>query len=137
MDARPYVLREVKPWTFIYEVDGALPAEACREMVRLFEASEDQQYDGRLGQGQIEEQSVKRSTDLRISGNDRWRHFDRLLFESLSRALQQLSAEFPFFAVNRFRDLGYQLQRTRPGEYYTWHGISTAGPESSASDSWL
>jgi len=116
-----YRIREVKPLSFIYEIRDALPADVCREMVARFERSTDQQYDGRLGQGQITEQSIKLSTDLRISGNDAWRDIDRLLFKSLGTALRILSSEFPFFGVNRFRDMGYQLQRTSAGEYYHWH----------------
>ena len=34
--------------------------------------------------------------------------------------------EFPFFAANKFKDIGYNLQRTLPGEYYHWH--VDAGP---------
>ena len=116
-----YRIRELKPLSFIYEIPHALPADVCREMVDRFELSTGQQYDGRLGQGQLREQSIKRSTDLRISGNDAWRDMDRTLFQSLGTALRILSSEFPFFAVNRFRDMGYQLQRTRAGEYYHWH----------------
>ncbi len=116
-----YELRELRPASFIYEVKGALPREACEEMLRRFEASPDDQYEGRIGEGQVREQSIKRSTDLRISGNPRWRDVDRLLFRSLSLALREMAARFPFFAVNRFRDMGYNLQRTRVGEYYHWH----------------
>jgi len=116
-----YQLAEVAPSSFIYEVNGALPRDACAEMVRRFESHTDQQYDGRIGQGQVREQSIKRSTDLRVSGNPDWSDVDRFLFQSLSRALNAVAAEFPFFAVNRFRDMGYNLQRTRAGEYYHWH----------------
>jgi len=121
MTESPYILRELKPHTFIYEVENALPAELCDDMVARFEANPDQQHDGRIGQAEDVEQSIKRSTDLRISGRDNWKDIDKKLFESLSKALNQISAEFPFFAVNRFRDMGYQLQRTNAGEFYHWH----------------
>jgi hypothetical protein len=120
-------LREIKPHSFIYEIAKALPADVCREMVRRFEASEAQHYDGRLGQAQQLDQSIKRSTDLRISGSDTWRDIDRLLFESLAAALKRMAVEFPFFGVNKFRDMGYQLQRTGPGEFYHWHVDSGPG----------
>lgn len=123
-----YVLDELGPATFIYEVRAALPGEACAEMVRRFEACPEDQYDGRIGQGQVREQSIKRSTDLRISGNPRWQDADRLLYRSLTLALREMAAQFPFFAVNRFRDMGYNLQRTRPGEYYHWHVDGGPGP---------
>lgn len=120
-------LKELKPHSFIYEVDNALPGDVCREMIRRFEAMEDQQYEGRIGQGQMSEHSIKRSTDLRISGNDDWKDIDAILFQSMGAALQAMAQQFPFFAVNRFRDMGYNMQRTREGEYYHWHVDSGPG----------
>jgi hypothetical protein len=61
-------IREVKPFSFIYEVTQALPADMCLKAIRRFEASTDQQYRGRIGQVGEEAPEVKRSTDLRISG---------------------------------------------------------------------
>lgn len=124
---RPYDIREVKPNSFIFEVADALPAALCADMVARFEASPDQQYAGRMGQEQREETAMKRSTDLRISGHAAWADVDQALLQSLSKALSQLSAAFPFFAANRLRDMGYQLQRTRAGEYYHWHVDSGPG----------
>lgn len=117
----PYKLRELKPHTFIYEVENALSDELCDEMVARFEANPEQQHDGRIGQGEDLAQSVKRSTDLRISGRENWNDVDAKLFASLGKALNQIGAEFPFFAVNKFRDMGYQLQRTEKDEFYHWH----------------
>ncbi len=114
-------LTEIKPSSFIYALPGALPGDVCREMVRRFEASPDQQYQGRLGQDQAQETSIKRSTDLRISGNEDWRDIDRQLFQSLGAALKLMAQDFPFFAVNRFKDEGYNMQRTQAGEFYHWH----------------
>lgn len=121
MSDTPYTLHELKPNTFIYEVEDALPAELCDEMVARFEASPEQQVDGRIGQGVDVEQSIKRSTDLRISGREEWKDIDNALFKSLGRAISALAIEYPFFAVNRLRDMGYQLQRTNEGEFYHWH----------------
>lgn len=121
MSDKPYTLRELKPHSFIYEVEDALPAALCDEMVARFEANPDQQHDGRIGQGEDVEQSIKRSTDLRISGRKEWQDIDSALFQSLGKAINALAAEYPFFAVNRMRDMGYQLQRTNEGEFYHWH----------------
>ena len=114
-------LREVKPLSFIYEMRQALPADVCLEMIRRFEASGEQQVAGRIGQGALEAQEVKRSTDLRVSGRDDWRDIDRTLAQQLVAAFNALAREFPFFAHNSFKDIGYNLQRTLPGEYYHWH----------------
>ncbi len=122
-DAR---IREVKPLSFIYEKERALPADVCLEAIRRFEGSADQQAPGRIGQaGEIAPQ-VKRSTDLRISGREDWRDIDRLLAQQLVSTFNAFVLEFPFFAANKFKDIGYNLQRTLPGEYYHWH--VDAGP---------
>ena len=119
-------IREVKPLSFIYEVAAALPADVCREAIRRFESQAGQQYAGRIGTGGLEAPEVKRSTDLRISGRDDWRDIDRTLARQLVSAVKDLALEFPFFAANSFKDIGYNLQRTLPGEFYHWH--VDAGP---------
>jgi hypothetical protein len=117
---------EVKPLTFIYEKERALPADVCAEAIRRFEACTDQQAPGRIGQaGEIASQ-VKRSTDLRISGREDWRDIDRLLAQQLVSTFNAFALEFPFFAANKFKDIGYNLQRTLAGEFYHWH--VDAGP---------
>lgn len=119
-------IREVKPSSFIYEVSHALPADVCQEAIRRFEARVDQQYLGRIGQELTEALQVKRSTDLRISGRDDWRDIDHTLSQQLKATFNEFAREFPFFAANSFKDLGYNLQRTLPGEFYHWH--VDAGP---------
>ncbi len=125
--ASGYTLSEVEPGSFVYEVRHALPDEACQDMIRRFEAKPEQQYPGRIGPQQQHEHSIKRSTDLRISGRHNWREVDEGLFLSLRTALDALSAIHPFFASNSFRDMGYNMQRTRPGEFYHRHVDSGAG----------
>jgi len=122
-DAR---IREVRPLSFIYEKTGALPPDVCAEAIRRFEASTDQQAPGRIGQAGEVVPQVKRSTDLRISGREDWRDIDRILAQQLVSTFNAFAMEFPFFAANKFKDLGYNLQRTLPGEYYHWH--VDAGP---------
>lgn len=114
-------MREVKPLSFIYELPGALPRDVCREMIRRFEDNTAQHYPGRIGQTGIEAADIKKSTDLRISGRPDWKDLDDLLAQSLTRAFHGVRTGFPFFAANAFKDLGYNLQRTHPGEYYHWH----------------
>ena len=114
-------IREVKPLSFIYQVAGALPADVCLEAIRRFEASPEQQYAGRIGQEAGQAPAIKRSTDLRISGREDWRDIDTILARQLAATVRAFASEFPFFAANRFKDLGYNLQRTLPGEYYHWH----------------
>ena len=119
-------IAEVKPLSFIYEKARALPPDVCAEAIRRFEASADQQVEGRIGAAGELAPQVKRSTDLRISGREDWRDIDRLLAQQLVSTFNAFALEFPFFAANKFKDLGYNLQRTLPGEYYHWH--VDAGP---------
>ena len=121
-------MREVKPLSFIYEMKNALPADVCREMIRRFEANEDQQYPGRIGQNQAEESSIKKTTDLRVSGRPDWKDIDAALVQSLAKSFNEIGRMFPFFAANSFKDIGYNMQRYLPGEYYHWHVDGGPGP---------
>lgn len=116
----PYELIEAKPLSFIYEVHNALPIPICEEMIRRFEQKTEQQYLGRIGQMQKQDQSIKRSTDLVVSGKEDWKDVDKNLFTSLGLAMKAMREKFPYFA-GPFKDMGYGIQRTNPGEYYHWH----------------
>jgi hypothetical protein len=113
-------LREVQPASFIYEADDALAESVCRDMVERFEAAADEQYEGYIGQTVSKDRSIKRSTDLVLSGKQHWKDVDGKLFQSLAEALRQLRDRHPFFG-GAFKDMGYAIQRTLPGEYYHWH----------------
>ena len=121
-----YAIQEVAPNSFIYVVDQALSLDDCALMVDKFEANPDQQYTGRISENRQVAEDIKKSTDLLISGRDDWAREDALFRESMRRAIVSLSALHPFFTSNRFKDMGYNLQRTREGEYYHWH--LDAGP---------
>jgi len=118
---------EIKSGSFIYEIPDALSTAQCADMIERFEANPEQQYAGRIGQGESEQTRVKKSTELRISGRDNWHDIDQLLLASLGHGLNHLSAIHPYFASNSFKDMGYNLQRTSPGEYYHWHVDSGPG----------
>jgi hypothetical protein len=111
---------EVKPGSFVFEKQDALAQDICAEMIARFERYSDEQYPGRIGQTMQHDDSIKRSTDLVISGKQHWQDLDRELFRSLSRALSEFKQYYPFFA-GPFKDNGYALQRTDAGEYYHWH----------------
>jgi hypothetical protein len=113
-------IHEIKPGSFVFEQRGALAADICAEMIRRFEAQPAEQYPGRIGQTRTLDQSIKRSTDLVISGKPHWQDLDRELFRSLNRALAEFKQQFIFFD-GPFKDNGYAIQRTDAGEYYHWH----------------
>ena len=116
----PGALREIVPRSFIFQLPKALPREVCREMVRRFEACAPEQYKGRVGHHATLDTAVKRSTDLVMSGKSHWKDLDAALFQSLVSALDRLTGRHPFFG-GRFKDIGYAVQRTVPGEFYHWH----------------
>ena len=111
---------EVRPGSFVFEKRNALARDVCAEMIARFERNQDEQYPGRIGQTMQLDDSIKRSTDLVISGKQHWRDLDRELFRSLNRALSEFKQYYPFFA-GPFKDNGYALQRTDAGEFYHWH----------------
>ena len=111
---------EVKPNSFIFEKRNALPLDICQEMIRRFEEDKDNQYQGRVGQLANEEKSIKRSTDLVTSGKENWEDLDQELFRSLGTAIKEFREDYPFFK-GPFKDNGYAIQRTDPGEFYHWH----------------
>lgn len=113
-------IRELKPNTFIYAKDNALPADLCVEMVRRFEEHADEQYAGRIGQTVQQDTSIKKTTDLVISGKEHWKDIDRALFYSLGIAIKEFRETFPYFK-GPFKDMGYGIQRYNPGEHYHWH----------------
>ena len=73
------------------------------------------------------DKKIKISMDLGISQNEEWKEEDQALFNALS---QGLGAYFDFCRAHHqmvpvfssgIKDNGYQIQRTRPGEFYAWH----------------
>jgi hypothetical protein len=113
-------ISEVKPDSFIFEQPDALALDICREMISRFERCSDDQYPGRIGQTAQHDDSIKRSTDLVMSGKSHWQDLDRELYRSLNRALSEFKERYPIFA-GPYKDMGYSIQRTDPGEFYHWH----------------
>ena len=113
-------IHEVKAHSFIFERRQALPDFLCRDMIQRFEAHRDEQYEGRIGQTAQKDRSIKKSTDLVVSGKEHWKDVDNNLFRSLGLALREFREAFPYFK-GPFKDMGYAIQRTNPGEHYHWH----------------
>ncbi len=116
----PYIINEIKPNSFIFEIKNGLPSDICDEMIARFEHYNDDQYQGRVGQLATEEMSIKRSTDLVVSGKEHWKDIDDFLFRSLALAMREMGKQYPYFGTG-FKDVGYAIQRTNPGEFYHWH----------------
>lgn len=113
-------LREVRPGSFVFELPAALPPSFCAEVIDRFEAHPEQQVQGRVGQLRAADLAVKQTTDLVVSNKPDWQDVDRMFFASLAAALRELRETYPYFK-GPFKDLGYQVQRYRAGEFYHWH----------------
>ena len=113
-------IREVKPGGFIFERANALPPSFCDEVVARFESHPEHQHEGRIGQVQSKDRSVNVTTDLVVSNKDEWKDVDDMFFRSLAAALREFRETYPYFK-GPFKDMGYQVQRYRPGEFYHWH----------------
>ena len=115
-------LREVKPGSFIFEKQNALPDFLCQDMIARFEAQQDDQNVGRAGADAGENTLLKKTTDIYASNKPHWKDVDNNLFRSFAMALQELQQIYPYFSdMRRFKDMGYNLQRYQKGEYYHWH----------------
>ncbi len=113
-------IKEVKENTFIYEKHNALPDELCDNMVQRFEENTEDQYLGRIGQVASQDSSIKKTTDLVVSGKEHWKDVDNNLFRSMGIAIKEFREAFPYFK-GPFKDMGYGIQRYNPGEFYHWH----------------
>ena len=113
-------IREIKPGSFIFERQQALPPAFCEEMIARFEANPSQQFEGRIGQIQERDPGIKQTMDLVVSNKDDWKDADGIFFRSLAAALREFRETFPYFK-GPFKDMGYQIQRYQPGEFYHWH----------------
>ena len=113
-------LKEVKPNSFVFEKPDALPKVFCTDVISRFEQDKDGQYKGRIGQMANEDNSIKKSTDLVVSGKEHWNDVDKALFQSLGKAILEFREAYPFFK-GPFKDMGYGVQRTDAGEHYHWH----------------
>ncbi len=113
-------ITEVKPNTFIFEKHGALSPELCRLAIERFEQMTDEQYEGRIGQNVGKDRSIKKTTDLVVSGKPHWKDVDQALFRSIGQAILEFRETYPYFK-GPFKDMGYNIQRYTPGEHYHWH----------------
>ena len=111
---------EVRPNSFVYEKKLALSAAQCDDMIQRFEQHQHEQYEGRVGQLAEQDRNIKKSTDLVVSGKPHWHDVDRALFQSLGKAIVEFRERYNFFK-GPFKDMGYAIQRTQPGEHYHWH----------------
>lgn len=108
---------------FVQEFPNALSSEFCRGVIEKFD-QDDRKYPGMLGDPPRLCESVKTSIDLHISSFSGYEMEDKVFFESLQEHLPSYleSTLVPTnFSAFGGGDTGYQIQRTDPGGFYTWH----------------
>ena len=116
----------VKMSDFILSLPNSLDSSFCKKVIKRFE-NDPRKEPGTTGDEQLLNPSTKQSTDLHISDISGWKDIDDKLCSALSHGMSTwydtfavegsgyYSCSFPTF------DNGYKIQRTEPGQYYSWH----------------
>ena len=107
---------------FITIYHNVLSEEFCINCIEKFK-NDDNKYQGITGGGV--DLYTKKSTDLVISGSQKWKREDKIFCDSLTRYLIQYCERHKSLNLQNYcpkwEDAGYQIQETKPGEFYTWH----------------
>ena len=90
-------MKEIKENSFIFECHEVIQKSMCEQIINRFEEDKDGQYRGKIGQTVKSDESIKKSTDIFISGKDHWKDVDQLLFNSLASALSKIRKKYEFF----------------------------------------
>jgi len=114
---------------FIWTKQNSLTSEYCQNAIDKFE-KDSRKCDGVVAgpNENIVDKSIKSSMDLSISPLSEWKEEDNVFYQSLQSSVAEYidyCKEFneflyPYYA-EQIKDIGYQIQRTQPGEFYRWH----------------
>lgn len=111
----------------IVSTHNVLDKEFCQHCIDKFEL-DDRKHLGAVGSKPTNAVEIKRSMDLKISAHDDWKEEDGVFFKALYDNVvlykDYIKDKFNNNFLGGFTDIsdtGYQMQKTRPGEYYTWH----------------
>ena len=123
---------------YVYIEDNVFNPEFCKHVINKFENDSRPEW-GVTGGGQ--NFSIKKSKDLRITDLPDWQQEDGIFHETLQYGINQYNSHLNLKinlisrttnlpirlnAVqnahgNTCTDCGYQIQKTLPGDGYTWH----------------
>lgn len=128
----------ISPDPFLWVRDNILEDDFCDSAIAKF-LEDDRRIEGACGDDASYKPTVKRSTDLYISMFPEWNDFDSVLSESLNTAIHEYKADLaqgfklkyypggqegyhePSCINGEIIDTGYQMQETKPGDWYDWH----------------
>ena len=105
---------------FIWIKRNVLSEEFCQHCIEKFE-KDDKKHQGLVRSGLCLDTKV--STDLSISSKDNWKEEDKIFFDSLTSHINPYLENVPYAneVISSPKDTGYNIQRTDPGGFYTWH----------------
>jgi Rps23 Pro-64 3,4-dihydroxylase Tpa1-like proline 4-hydroxylase len=116
--------------SFIWTCDNTLSSKFCKRVIQKFD-KDSRVRDGLVGLDKRIDPTIKRSKDLKISDHSDWIEEDKVFFNSIQKAIpiyqDYLNSTIPnhravsIFLTDKIYDDGYQIQRTDPGNFYTWH----------------
>jgi Rps23 Pro-64 3,4-dihydroxylase Tpa1-like proline 4-hydroxylase len=121
---------------FVVEIPNNISPEVCEDMIKRFE-KDDRKGPGVTLADRINSENknnAKKSMDLYLSKHDDWKDIDEYLHKQLKKGLEEYEAhmhKIGYGPMARFyqhicNDSGYQIQKTVPGGYYSWHDDSIA-----------
>ena len=112
---------------FVYIKENELDEDFCQHIIDKFE-KDDRKAQGIVGGGLRTD--IKKSTDLSMTHVSGWEEEDKIFYKSLNKNIinyeKTRGAMYRKFILEetektKVEDSGYQIQRTKPKEYYVWH----------------
>jgi len=129
MESEHFFTNSLNKNPFIWTKENSLSKEFCDKVIEKFDKDE-RSYVGKIKNFNVD-LNVKKSLDLHISYLDDWAKEDKIFCESLAESLKLYQNHllnnsielmlFPFIFYSNVIDWGYQIQKTVPGGFYTWH----------------
>jgi hypothetical protein len=119
---------------FIWLEKDNLEKQFCDHCISKFE-EDDEKYQGTAGG--TYRPDLKKSTDLLISVLDNWKEEDDIFYNSITRAYNKywdhINLSLPnhngvvdIMRSDYVKDSGYQIQKTSPSEFYSWHSDASS-----------
>ena len=112
---------------FVYTRKNQLSKSFCKNLIDKFE-KDDRKKQGIVGGGLRTD--IKRSTDLSITHSSGYEEEDKIFYDNLNKNILNYEKTrgkiyhkfiLEETTTQKVEDSGYQIQRTKPGEYYVWH----------------
>ena len=127
---------------FLFELPNNLPNDFCKMVIEEFENEDDSRKElGSIGLASKKDDKIKTSLDFAIPRREivsknqdlQWQMIDQFLMKKLTEGLkmyaEHIKNTFPhlpsklweIFLTNLHDHMGYQVQRTDPNGFFSWH----------------